>query len=217
MNVVKAVRDYVTKMAADTPGMKVLLLDADTVVEQNKKEKKKKNEERRSEWQCGFEPLRMNEEDVAVFEFDGGETPGKRHPSPCVPAASFFLHFLFFFLFFVVLLATGRPFFIFLFFLVFQLVHLLRLRFVYFHAVLPRRLFTPSTPSFLLSLLARVQTQVVSMVYAQSEMLQKEVYLIERVDQPNREAMTHLKAVVFVRPTAVPRTKRRASERARKE
>lgn len=39
------------------------------------------------------------------------------------------------------------------------------------------------------------------MVYAQSEMLQKEVYLIERVEQSTREAMTHLKAVVFVRPT----------------
>ena len=31
MDVVKGVRDYVTKIVADTPGMKVLLLDKDTV------------------------------------------------------------------------------------------------------------------------------------------------------------------------------------------
>lgn len=42
-----------------------------------------------------------------------------------------------------------------------------------------------------------------SMVFAHSEMLQKEVYLIERVEQKAREAMTHLKAVVFIRPTTV--------------
>ena len=41
------------------------------------------------------------------------------------------------------------------------------------------------------------------MVYSQSEILQKEVYLIERVDVPNREPMAHLKCVAFLRPTAV--------------
>ncbi len=42
-----------------------------------------------------------------------------------------------------------------------------------------------------------------SMVYAHSEMLQSEVYLIERVDQKKRETMTHLNAIAFVRPSPV--------------
>lgn len=41
------------------------------------------------------------------------------------------------------------------------------------------------------------------MVYAQSEILQKEVYLLERIEQQAREVMTHLKAIVFVRPSPV--------------
>ena len=39
------------------------------------------------------------------------------------------------------------------------------------------------------------------MVYAQSEILQKEVYLFERIDVTNREAIKHLKCICFVRPT----------------
>ncbi|OXB71315.1 UNVERIFIED_CONTAM: hypothetical protein H355_014462 [Colinus virginianus] len=39
------------------------------------------------------------------------------------------------------------------------------------------------------------------MVYTQSEILQKEVYLFERIDSPGREPMKHLKAVCFLRPT----------------
>jgi hypothetical protein len=39
------------------------------------------------------------------------------------------------------------------------------------------------------------------MVYPQSMALQKEVYLFERIDVRDREAMMHLKAVYFVRPT----------------
>ncbi|NXN12889.1 VPS45 protein, partial [Indicator maculatus] len=39
------------------------------------------------------------------------------------------------------------------------------------------------------------------MVYTQSEILQKEVYLFERLDSANREAMKHLKAICFLRPT----------------
>lgn len=39
------------------------------------------------------------------------------------------------------------------------------------------------------------------MVYAQSEILQKEVYLFEKIGMPGREMMKHLKCVVFVRPT----------------
>lgn len=40
------------------------------------------------------------------------------------------------------------------------------------------------------------------MVYSQSEILQKEVYLFERIDAGGRsEAVKHLKCIVFVRPT----------------
>ena len=40
-----------------------------------------------------------------------------------------------------------------------------------------------------------------SLVYSQSQILQKEVYLFERLDSEGRELMAHLKAIVFVRPT----------------
>lgn len=49
-------------------------------------------------------------------------------------------------------------------------------------------------------LLDSVTTQVVAMVYSQSQILEKEVYLVERVDA-DHEAMQHLKAVYFIRPT----------------
>lgn len=39
------------------------------------------------------------------------------------------------------------------------------------------------------------------MVYAQSEILQREVFLFERLDMMNREIMRHMKCIVFVRPT----------------
>jgi hypothetical protein len=39
------------------------------------------------------------------------------------------------------------------------------------------------------------------MVYAQSEILQKEVYLFERIDAGGRETMKHLKCIAYVRPT----------------
>lgn len=48
-----------------------------------------------------------------------------------------------------------------------------------------------------------LQTGIVSMVYTQSEILQKEVYLFERIDSQNREVMKHLKAICFLRPTKV--------------
>ncbi|NXE98673.1 VPS45 protein, partial [Menura novaehollandiae] len=38
-------------------------------------------------------------------------------------------------------------------------------------------------------------------VYTQSEILQREVYLFERLDSANREPMKHLKAICFLRPT----------------
>ena len=47
------------------------------------------------------------------------------------------------------------------------------------------------------------QTSIVSMVFSQSEVLQKEVYLIERVDVEKREPMNHMKCVAFLRPTQV--------------
>lgn len=48
-----------------------------------------------------------------------------------------------------------------------------------------------------------VQTSMVSVVYTQSEILQKEVYLFERIDSQNRDSMKHLKAICFLRPTKV--------------
>ena len=39
------------------------------------------------------------------------------------------------------------------------------------------------------------------MVYAQSEILQKEVYLFERIESTGRETMKHLKCITFLRPT----------------
>lgn len=51
-----------------------------------------------------------------------------------------------------------------------------------------------------------VQTSIVSVVYTQSEILQKEVYLFERIDSQNRDNMKHLKAICFLRPTKVQTT-----------
>lgn len=39
------------------------------------------------------------------------------------------------------------------------------------------------------------------MVYAQSEILQKEVYLFEKITSASREVMKHLKCVAFIRPS----------------
>lgn len=49
--------------------------------------------------------------------------------------------------------------------------------------------------------LMQLQTGVISMVFSQSQLLQKEVYLFERIDAEGREQMPHLKAVCFLRPT----------------
>nr|POE73120.1 vacuolar protein sorting-associated protein 45 like [Quercus suber] len=45
---------------------------------------------------------------------------------------------------------------------------------------------------------------VVSVGYSQSELLQKEVFLVELVDSisKSKESMSHLKAVCFLRPTS---------------
>lgn len=50
-------------------------------------------------------------------------------------------------------------------------------------------------------LMDRETTSIVSMVYAQSEILQKEVYLFERIDTSGRETMKHLNCIVYLRPT----------------
>lgn len=39
------------------------------------------------------------------------------------------------------------------------------------------------------------------MAFAQSEILQKEVFLFERLDMARSEPMKHLKAICFLRPT----------------
>lgn len=46
------------------------------------------------------------------------------------------------------------------------------------------------------------QTSIVSMVFSQSEILQKEVYLFERIDSHSKwDNMKHMKCIVFIRPT----------------
>ncbi|KAK9816319.1 hypothetical protein WJX74_002302 [Apatococcus lobatus] len=44
-------------------------------------------------------------------------------------------------------------------------------------------------------------TKFVSTVYSQSEILEQEVYLVERLDVERKEQLLHLKAVCFLRPT----------------
>lgn len=43
-----------------------------------------------------------------------------------------------------------------------------------------------------------------SVVYSQSELLQKEVFLVELIDSisKSKESMSHLKAIYFLRPTS---------------
>lgn len=46
------------------------------------------------------------------------------------------------------------------------------------------------------------QTSIVSMAFSQSEILQKEVFLFERIDVASQQdQMKHLKCIVFLRPT----------------
>ncbi|CEM25368.1 unnamed protein product [Vitrella brassicaformis CCMP3155] len=45
-------------------------------------------------------------------------------------------------------------------------------------------------------------TGIVSMVFSQSQILEREVFLVERLDAENKEKMRHLNAVCFFRPTA---------------
>ncbi|XP_066233469.1 vacuolar protein sorting-associated protein 45 isoform X3 [Saccopteryx leptura] len=63
------------------------------------------------------------------------------------------------------------------------------------------KMIEDSGPGMKVLLMDKETTGIVSMVYTQSEILQKEVYLFERIDSPNREIMKHLKAICFLRPT----------------
>lgn len=58
-----------------------------------------------------------------------------------------------------------------------------------------------SGPGMKVLLMDKETTSIVSMVYAQSEILQKEVYLFEKIDSAGRETMKHLKCICFLRPT----------------
>ncbi|XP_077298329.1 vacuolar protein sorting 45 [Arctopsyche grandis] len=60
-----------------------------------------------------------------------------------------------------------------------------------------------SGPGMKLLLMDKDTTSIVSMVYGQSEILQKEVYLFERIDSANQgDGLKHLKCIVFLRPTS---------------
>ncbi|XP_046400019.1 vacuolar protein sorting-associated protein 45 [Ischnura elegans] len=58
-----------------------------------------------------------------------------------------------------------------------------------------------SGPGMKALLMDKETTSIVSMVYGQSEILQKEVYLFERIDSSRHEVMKYLKCIAFLRPT----------------
>lgn len=51
-------------------------------------------------------------------------------------------------------------------------------------------------------LLGKETLSLISMTYAQSDLLKEEVYLFERIDNQSRENMKHMKCITFLRPTA---------------
>ncbi|CAH2052705.1 unnamed protein product, partial [Iphiclides podalirius] len=60
-----------------------------------------------------------------------------------------------------------------------------------------------SGPGMKVILMDKETTSIVSMVYSQSEILQKEVYLFERIDNPSKyDNLKHMKCIVFLRPTS---------------
>lgn len=63
------------------------------------------------------------------------------------------------------------------------------------------KMIESSGPGMKVLLMDKETTSIVSMVYTQSEIIQKEVYLFERIDSQNRDNMKHLKAICFLRPT----------------
>ncbi|CAH0595263.1 unnamed protein product [Chrysodeixis includens] len=59
-----------------------------------------------------------------------------------------------------------------------------------------------SGPGMKVILMDKETTSIVSMVFSQSEILQKEVYLFERIDSHSKwDNMKHMKCIVFIRPT----------------
>ncbi|KAI8871608.1 vacuolar protein sorting 45A [Ramicandelaber brevisporus] len=44
-------------------------------------------------------------------------------------------------------------------------------------------------------------TAIVSVIATQTQLLSKETFLVDRIDNPNREKMRHLKCICFIRPT----------------
>ncbi|XP_072934166.1 vacuolar protein sorting-associated protein 45 [Epargyreus clarus] len=60
-----------------------------------------------------------------------------------------------------------------------------------------------SGPGMKVILMDKDTTSIVSMVFSQSEILQKEVYLFERIDnQAKWDSLKHMKCIVFIRPTS---------------
>lgn len=65
------------------------------------------------------------------------------------------------------------------------------------------RMTEESGPGMKVILMDKETTSIVSMVFSQSEILQKEVYLFERIDSHSKwDNMKHMKCIVFVRPTS---------------
>ena len=44
---------------------------------------------------------------------------------------------------------------------------------------------------------------MISLVYSQSQILKRDVYLIERIEALEYNELPHLKGIIFVRPTAI--------------
>uniref|UniRef100_A0A8C7ZC65 Vacuolar protein sorting-associated protein 45 n=1 Tax=Oryzias sinensis TaxID=183150 RepID=A0A8C7ZC65_9TELE len=63
------------------------------------------------------------------------------------------------------------------------------------------KMIESSGPGMKVLLMDKETTSIVSVVYTQSEILQKEVYLFERIDSQSRDSMKHLKVICFLRPT----------------
>jgi len=77
-----------------------------------------------------------------------------------------------------------------------SLAHAHKLTHIYAHAHTLVHLHTYNT------LLKHTQTTaMVSMVISRSQVLEKEVFLFQRIDAQGRGQMLHLKAIVFLRPT----------------
>lgn len=63
------------------------------------------------------------------------------------------------------------------------------------------KMIAESGPGMKVLMMDKETTTIVSVVYTQSEVLLKEVYLFERIDLAGGDAMKHLKCIAFLRPT----------------